>query len=120
MANKILRHAQDKARVGFLQEPFCASLLNVLGNHRSNGALGVQKLNSADADSETPRRLPHAKYLLMLLHSRPRDKRSALTRTASTYPAYQTLSGATSEAPSNLAFSEPPVNSISSKEASSA
>src|ERR1700733_2617130 len=28
------------------------------------GALGVEKLNSADADSETPRRLPHATYVL--------------------------------------------------------
>src|ERR1700719_94898 len=28
------------------------------------GALGVQKLNSADADSETPRRLPHGTYVL--------------------------------------------------------
>src|SRR3984885_16268175 len=28
------------------------------------GALGVEKLNSADADSEIPRRLPHATYVL--------------------------------------------------------
>src|SRR6266404_9686595 len=28
------------------------------------GALGVEKLNSADADSETPRRLPHGTYVL--------------------------------------------------------
>src|ERR1700691_6006680 len=31
---------------------------------RGRGALGVKKLNSADADSETPRRLPHATYVL--------------------------------------------------------
>jgi hypothetical protein len=28
------------------------------------GALGVHKLNSADADSETPRRHPHGTYVL--------------------------------------------------------
>src|SRR6266436_7101937 len=28
------------------------------------GALGVERLNSADADSETPRRLPHGSYVL--------------------------------------------------------
>jgi hypothetical protein len=27
------------------------------------GALGVKKLNSADADSEAPRKLPHGTYV---------------------------------------------------------